>query len=503
MAAAAGQAVIMPAVEVAEAAVSPERVDMARLSLGEASRAVRRGDLTSLTLVQACLARIDRDNPEINAVIASLHAAALADAVLLDGEARAGRFRSPLHGIPIALKDNIDTAGVRTSNASALVGDDVAAHDARVVQWLKGAGAIVIAKTNLAEFSLTPTSVTSHYGPVRNPWDTARVSGGSSGGSAAAVAAGMCFGALGTDSGGSIRLPAAWCGLVGLKPTAGLVPLTGIGPGLPMLDNCGPLGRTVEDVALLLTQMVGFDMLDPMSVSSVKHDYAAILGTSVSGLRVGVPRRPFFERLDPEVATAVGEALIVIGALTAGLVDVDLKGMEPSDPLVNAVDIYGAHAADLEARADLYQPTTRRSLRLCRDMIDGAPGTSGSATMVRYLTARNELFRRQRTADSIFDGLDVIVAPTMKLLPPTVVDAARAERGPGADEQTLALIENTYIFNILGLPAITVPCGFSREGLPIGLMISGRRFSEATLLALAAAYERSTPWHERRPPNAH
>src|SRR5213080_2919844 len=268
------------------------------LSLAAASTGIRSRALTPMQLVRACLARIDTYNPKLNAFITVMREQALAQAKELEAEQRAGRLRSPLHGIPIALKDNIDTAGVRTTAASAVFDDRTPDIDAEVAGRLKAAGAIIIGKVNLHEFAMGGTSATSYYGPVRNPWSLDRNPGGSSGGSAAAVAADLCYSALGTDTGGSIRTPASFCGTVGLKPTYGLVSIRGIIPLTLSLDHCGPITRSVMDAALLLNALAGYDRLDIASVEHAPEDYAAALRQSVKGFTVGVARVPFFDLLD-------------------------------------------------------------------------------------------------------------------------------------------------------------------------------------------------------------
>ena len=275
---------------------------LAALTLAEASARIRAGSVTSTDLVSACLSRVDVYNPKINAFITVTRDGALAEAKLLDAEQRAGKLRSPLHGIPIALKDNIDTAGVRTTAASAVFDDRVPAEDAEVARRLAGAGAVLIGKTNLHEFAMGGTSATSYYGPVRNPWALDRNPGGSSGGSAAAVSTDLCYAALGTDTGGSIRTPASYCSVVGLKPTYGLVSIRGIIPLILSLDHCGPITRTVMDAAIVLNVLAGYDRLDIASAEHAAEDYVAAVKQPVKGFTVGVARVPFFDLLDSDIA---------------------------------------------------------------------------------------------------------------------------------------------------------------------------------------------------------
>ena len=475
--------------------------DLAELTLAAASRRIHSGAVTSRDLTLACLERTAAENPRINAFITVMREQALADAATLDAEARQKKFRSPLHGIPIALKDAIDTAGTRTTAASAVYANRVPTEDAHVVKRLRQAGAVIFAKANLAEFSLSPTGASSHFGPVHNPWALDRVTGGSSSGSAGAVATRMCFGALGTDSGGSVRLPASWCSLVGLKPTDGLVSNTGIIPSVATLDSCGPIARTVEDAALLFGQMVGYDPLDARSVASPVRDYAALARQPVKLLRVGIPRKGFFDEVDPQVARAVEAALAVIAKLTGGIKDVKLPPQtESHDIIINVAEVVSYHQTMLEQQADKYTVGTRNTLRWCVQYLDDPKQGTTSAKLSRYVAGLAAIQRLRRTVDSAFTDFDVLAMPTMKALPPTIAAAVSAESSPDAEDRPLFSIDNTLTFNRLGLPALTVPCGFSAEGLPIGLMICGPRYSEGKLLALGAAYERATEWHKRRPP---
>ncbi len=456
--------------------------DLASLSLAEASARIRSRSVTSTQLVEACLARIQTYNPKVNAFITVMREFALGQARELEAEQRAGRFRGPLHGVPIALKDNIDTAGIRTTAASAVFDDRIPKEDAEVVQRLKAAGAIFIGKTNLHEFAFGGTSATSYFGPVRNPWSLDRNPGGSSGGSAAAVAADLCFGALGTDTGGSIRTPASYCSTVGLKPTYGLVPIRGIIPLTLSLDHCGPLTKTVEDAAMILTVLAGYDRLDITSVEHAKEDYVAGMKQPVSGLRLGVPRAPFFDMLDPDVAKPVEDAIAVLAKMTKGVKDVTLP---PTGNLSLAGETFAYHEEFYTRQAGRYQIPTRRSLQ--------NDGNLKAADYVRSLW-KLELIRR--TIDDAFTDFDLVVLPTRRRTPRTIDASIKREE---SDKPRNPELENTGPFDVYGIPAISVPCGFTAAGLPVGLMIAGPRFSESRVLALANAYERATEWHKRKP----
>src|SRR5215470_7531141 len=279
------------------------------LDLSEVSQAVQKKEVSPVTLTEACLARIERLNPVVNAFITVTAESALQEANEAEAEIARGEWRGPLHGVPLAVKDLAETAGVRTTAASAVLEHYVPSEDAEVVRRLRKAGAVLLGKLNLQEFAYGGSGIVSHYGPVRNPWNTAHITGGSSSGSAAAVAAGLCYGAIGTDTAGSIRLPAACCGIAGLKPTYGLVSTRGVIPLSWSLDHVGPMCRTVADIALMLQPIAGYDTLDTNSVSATPPDYLNALRQKVSALRIGLPRDVFYEKLDPQIQQAVNEAL--------------------------------------------------------------------------------------------------------------------------------------------------------------------------------------------------
>jgi aspartyl-tRNA(Asn)/glutamyl-tRNA(Gln) amidotransferase subunit A len=469
---------------------SGQSQDLATLTLRQASDLVRRKGVSPVELTEACLTRIDRYDRAINTFITITREQALAAARDLDGELKRGRRRGPLHGIPIALKDNIDTAGIRTTAASGIFKDRVPTEDAEVVVRLKKAGAIVLGKLNLHEFALGGTSAVTYFGPVRNPWDLNRVAGGSSGGSAAAVALDMCFGTLGTDTGGSIRIPASLCGIVGFKPTYGRVSNRGVIPMAWTLDHVGPMCKTVEDAALMLAAIAGYDALDPTSVDAPVADYSRAIRMETSKLRVGVARAPFFDNLDPEVSKAVEAALDVVRTLTAGVMDVQVPRTGNVADVWNP-EIYAYHLPWITKTPELYQAATRA-------LIEGA----GKANAATYAEARRQVDVVRREIQKVFATVDVLITPTQRGVAQPIVPPQPAPTGgrggapaPGAGGG----IVNTAAFDIYGLPTISVPCGFSGSGLPIGLQISGNHFSESTVLALAHAYEQATEWHKRRP----
>lgn len=459
--------------------------DLTALGIAEAGRRMKSGALSPVELTQAYLGRISRLDPQINAYITVTAESALAEASAAAAEMVAGRHRGPLHGVPIALKDNIDTAGVRTTASSRIYADRVPDTDAEVVRRLKEAGAVLLGKLNMHEFAYGGTTAFALAGPTRNPWNPARHPGGSSGGSAAAVAACLCAGALGTDTAASIRLPASFCGVTGFKATHGLASIRGIVPLSETHDHVGPICRSVEDCALLMDAITGFDPLDPVSIRSAPQHLAAAIGRDVSGLRLGVARAPYFEDLDPDVDVAMDVALEVLRGLVAGMREVEFSS--PDTYPVLAADAYAWHAAFVadEVRRSLYHPTT-----LARVM-DGA-GISTTA----YIEGRRRMAIARNTASRFFEDVDLIVTPTCMVLPDTIENVLAGKSLPS----DLPLLRNTLPCNVLGIPSISVPCGFSAAGLPIGLMISGPPLGEGQVLALAHAYQLATGWSARRPP---
>ncbi len=458
--------------------------DLAGLTLKKASELLRSKAVSPVDLTQACLKRIESYNAPLNAFITITGEQALATAREMEAEQHKGKWRGPLHGIPIALKDNIDTVGIRTTAASELFKDRVPSEDAEVVQRLKNAGAILLGKTNLHEFAYGGTSSITYFKPVHNPWALDRIPGGSSGGSAAATAADFCFGSLGTDTAGSVRIPASYCGVVGFKPTYGRVSNRGVIPLSWTLDHVGPICRTVEDAALMLAVIAGYDESDPTTVDTPVPDYSRAMKTPTSKLRLGIPRTAFFDGLEPEIAKSVGAAIDVLRKLTATVGDVTLPSatFQPGDPYSNlrAVEAYAYHSQWITASPEKYQPVTRdRIIQL-----------SANVKAADYVRARNQLELLRREIKKAFTTVDLLITPTMPSSPVLI------ERSNSLDAVNF---RNTAPFDIYGLPAISVPCGFTSDGLPIGLQIAGAPFAESTVLTLARAYEQATEWHSRHP----
>jgi aspartyl-tRNA(Asn)/glutamyl-tRNA(Gln) amidotransferase subunit A len=445
---------------------------------------LRRKESSPVELTRTCLDRIERLNPALNAFITVTAESALAEARAAEVEIAQGEWRGPLHGIPVALKDLIDTAGTRTTAASELYQNRIPTEDAEVVQRLRRAGAVILGKNNLHEFAYGGSSLVSFFGDVHNPWNTGHIAGGSSGGSAAAVAAGLCYAAIGTDTAGSIREPAALCGCVGIKPTYGRVSARGVIPLSWSLDHVGPLAATVGDAAVVLQAIAGYDPLDVCSADVPVADYVFGLGETTKSLRVGVPRAHFFDDLDDEVRRAVEQALAVIATLVANVRDVQIE--VSADRTVQAAESFAFHADNVAQSPELYQPETLRRIRSGADI-----------SAAEYIHRRRELDQERRRAHEFFAEVDLLVTPTMPIPAPAIADL---KRDPAALRPAeLALLRNTRPFNVWGLPAISLPCGFTKGGLPIGLQIAGPHLREDLVLRLAQAYEQATEWHTRRP----
>lgn len=454
--------------------------DLAYLSLSEVSDLIHHRKLSPVEVTESCLRRIDVINPKLNAFITITSDAALKQAKVLEVELQQGHWRGPLHGVPIGLKDLFDTEGVRTTAASAVFQDRLPAEDAEVVRRLKTSGAVIVGKLNMDEFAFSFTSETSHFGPVRNPWKLTHTPGGSSGGSAAAVAAGLCYAALGSDTGGSVRQPAAFCNITGLKPSYGLISTRGVLPLAMSLDHVGPMTRTVRDTALVLQAIAGHDPKDPGSAQMAIPDYSASLAQDTKRWRCGVARAFFFDDLHPEVASATEAGLKVLETLTQAQREVRLPNTDDTPVLI--AEAYVWHEPLLAKFRARYHPRTVYWLE-----------RGGEITMPQYVRARQTMQRLRREAERVFEEVDFVVTPTVAQ-PPIPLEEGR--------EPDIVLLRNAIPFNLLDLPTLTVPAGFTSEGLPVGIQISGPRGSEARILALAHAYEQAAGWSRRHPPIA-
>jgi Asp-tRNA(Asn)/Glu-tRNA(Gln) amidotransferase A subunit family amidase len=445
----------------------------------EASAQIRAGTLSPVELTETVLARIDRLDPIIESYVDVYAEDARAQALQAEAAVRRGDRLDPLHGIPVALKDLYDMASRPTLCGSAVRDGHCADEDSAVTSLLRAAGAILIGKTVTHEFAFGVVSA-----PTRNPWDINTIPGGSSGGSAAAVSAGLCLAAMGTDTGGSIRIPAGLTGLVGLKPTFGRVSKRGVAPLSWSLDHTGPITRTVADAALVFQSIAGYDPADPDAVDAPETDVLAGLDGGAAGLRIGVPTNFFFDAVTPEVGDAVHAALEVLAGAGATLVDVAVPDVELTAELVaTIVGVEAAliHQEEMRSRSQDYTEDTRHRLA-------GGALIAGTA----YVDA---LHRRRRVAAGLraaMSDVDVLATPTLPVTAPPYGSA------PGEVMPVLSRL--TAPLNAAGLPALALPCGFGSNGLPISLQLVGRPFDEATVLRVGHAFQQRTDWHTKQPP---
>ncbi len=433
--------------------------DLTTLSLTEAAARLRARQVTSTELTQACLARIRDRDPEINSFITLTDDLALKQAGAADSELRAGKYRGPLHGIPIALKDLVDVAGVRTTAGSALLADNVATADAEVTRKLREAGAVLLGKLNLHEFAYGGSGVISQWGPVKNPANLRHITGGSSSGSAAAVAACFCFGAIGTDTAGSIRLPAACCGTVGFKPTYGAVSTQGVVELSRSFDHVGPITRTVADAAA----MYG-------SIAEIKP-----AAQNEKRLAIGVLRKFFFEELHPEVADAMERA---IDLLRAGFEVKDVEFPVDADRTVQTRESWLYHEKWVQSSPDKYDPQTLKRIQRGAEVTDE-----------EYRARLAELHQTRSEVPGMFQsaGVDLVVTPTSPIPAPTFDEVMSDPHTLRARE--LVMLRNTRPFNVWGTPAISLPCGKTKEGLPIGIQFAAIPGADAMLLHFAETIE--------------
>ncbi|MGC2695313.1 MAG: amidase [Candidatus Angelobacter sp.] len=457
---------------------------MTQLELASASQAVQKKEVSPVDLTQACLIAIERLNPELNAFITVTGESALAEARKAESEIARGEWKGPLHGIPLAVKDLVETAGVKTTAASSVLKDYVPTADAEVVRRLKAAGAVLLGKLNLHEFAYGGSGIIGHFGVASNPWNKAHVTGGSSSGSAAAVAAGLCYGAIGTDTAGSIRLPAACCGITGLKPTYGLVSARGIIPLSWSMDHVGPMARTAADTALMLQAIAHYDPQDINCRRFPPVFYPSAMEESTTALRVGLAR-DFWSAVNEEIRDSVDTAVDVIAKLVTDVKEIALS--TDADRDVVRCEAFAYHQKYLSEHENDYHPETLKRIRGGADV-----------TATQYIQAHRNLLRQRREILSLFHQVDIVLAPTTPLLPPSLAELQSVPEQLRNKE--LVMLRNTRPFNVLGLPAISVCCGFSKSGLPIGLQIASSPGADGVVLALAHSYQKQTDWHKRRPP---
>ena len=465
------------------------------LSLVEAADAVRRGDVTSVALTEASIAAFRSVDHSLNSLIRLDAEEALEAAAGMDRLRKAGRLLGPLHGVPLAHKDMYYKAGKPCTAGSRIRREFRPAYTATALERLEAAGAITLGALNMAEFAQNPTGHNAHFGNCCNPWNTDYCPGGSSSGSGAAVAARMTWGVLGSDTGGSIRLPAAMCGVSGIKGTQTRVSRYGAMPLSFSADNVGPLARTAHDCARLLKTIAGHGPKDPTSSREPGPGYEAALDGNVRGLRIGVPTTFFFDGADAEVEAAIGAAVAALKDAGASIVSITLPHME-------AVATYGSVLSRVEGGTIHSQWMRERpgdySVHLSARLYGGLAIPANY--YVEALARRGPILTA--FAREVFGKVDVFVAPTLRNGVPTLAETDIDSGRPGAIDAFNAVSSNTRSINYLGLPSISVPCGLDRNGLPIGLMIQGRPFAEARILKVADAYQRMTDWHRRKPPTS-
>ena len=464
-----------------------------RMTLVDAAVAIARREITAVDVLQSCLDAIALHDGDTNAVVAIERDEAMQAAEAADRAVAAGSKLGPLHGIPLAHKDMYYRAGKTSACGSAIRADFVPERTATVMDRLHQAGSITFARLNMAEFAQNPTGHNRHHGDCHNPWNLPYITGGSSSGSGAAVAARYTFGALGSDTGGSIRLPASACGVTGLKPTQTRVSRAGVMPLSFSADNVGPLTRTARDCARLMTVIAGHDPADPTSSAEPVPDYEAALTGDLAGTTIGLVANHDLAGSSPVVTAAVAEAVRALAARGATVIDITL-------PLMDAVSAYGSivsrcEGATIHARWMREQPQDY-AVHLSARLYAGyaIPATH----YIEALSARGKLLRA--FCEAVFASVDIIAMPTIPSALPTL-EATDIDHGPpGTEHAFMAISANTRPFNYLGLPALSLPCGFDEAGLPAGLQLVGRPFAEAHLLRAGDALQRDTDWHTRLPP---
>jgi aspartyl-tRNA(Asn)/glutamyl-tRNA(Gln) amidotransferase subunit A len=446
----------------------------------------RRAEVSAVELAETCLARIEDYQPRINAFFSLTADLALADARLVDA-ARARGERLPLDGMPIAVKDNIDVGGAKTTVGSRFFADRVAEQDSEVVRRLRAAGAVVVGKSALHEFVYGVTCNNPFYGPTRNPWNVERIPGGSSGGSGAALAADLCIGALGSDTGGSVRIPAALNGVTGLRTTFGGVSNRGVFPISWSFDTVGPMARSALDVARLFRFMAAYDAEDPRAVEHEHQDPERDLDKGVAGLHIGIPSNYFFEDLEPEIEAHVRKAADVMADLGAEVFEVNVPGAEFANQICTLIiraDALALHQERYRTQPELFGEDILRRLKL-GEQVSGAD----------YSAMIQQMYEWRNAIRSKFGSVDLILSPTSNAVAPPIATSEMIAT-------TAQMTRFTYPWSLAHLPAISLPCGISGDGLPIGVQLAAGPWNESLLLRAGVAYQLVTSWHQRRPPTA-
>lgn len=464
--------------------------ELCYMTAGDLAKLIEKRAVSPVEIIEAHLQRIDSLEPALNSFITLLPEQAMFAAKQAEEQIAAGRYKGPLHGIPFGLKDLYYTKGVRTTSGTRVFDGFIPEYDCTIAAKFREAGAILLGKLNLHQLAYGATGENPDYGNMHNPWDPRMIAGGSSGGSGSAAAAGECTLTMGNDTGGSIRIPSALCGLAGLKPTYGRLSRYGITPLAWSMDHAGPMTRSVEDCALVMNAVAGYDAHDPTSADVPVPDYTRALTGDIKGLRVGVPEEYFEVPIDPEVEQAVRRAIDRLGELGATVSEVSW----PMYHQVAAVSTVVLMTEAGAAQGHLLRTNGAQLWENVRTRLEAGLFFSGAD----YLQAQKArtLFNRQSL--ELLQEVDILAGPTLPITAHQI-GATSVQAGSTRVGSISSLTQYTRALNINGFPAITVPCGFSEDGLPIGLQLAGRPFDEETVLRAAHAYEEATDWHERRP----
>ena len=463
--------------------------DLIYKSVAELAPLIARGELSPRSLVQASLDRISQLNSSLNAFIDVWEEESLSIASIAEKDIARGRYLGPLHGIPIGIKDLIDVEGTPTTGGSKVLAENVASSDATVTTKLKATGAILIGKLNLVEFAFGTTGLNPTTGDVKNPWDTTRITAGSSSGSGAAVASGMIPAALGTDTGGSVRMPASLCGIAGLKPTYGRVSRAGVLDLSWSMDHVGPMARTTEDCALMMNILAGHDPRDAASSSNLVPDFTSEIARGLDGLKIGIPNHYFYDEfVDCEVLESVRSGINLLAANGAEVVELSMPWVEKGRPINLGIilpESVSIHEKMISEHAHLYTPAVRARIQ-----------SGFNVAAIDYVRAQSarQWFNHQM-AESM-SNVDVLITPTVPIKAPTIADCTPSPGNLGAGSE-LAMF--TGVFDVTGQPSHSVPCGFTSDGTPIGMMITGHPFDEPMVLRIGHAFEQLTNWHQRPP----
>jgi aspartyl-tRNA(Asn)/glutamyl-tRNA(Gln) amidotransferase subunit A len=468
-----------------------DTLEICYMGAGDLSKLVQSKEISPVEIIEAHLTRIDATEPMLNSFITLLADQARKSARQAEKDIQAGRYKGPLHGIPVALKDLYNTGGVRTTSGSRIFDTFIPTEDCTVAAKFHQAGAILLGKLNMHQFAYGPTGENPDYGHMHNPWNPDMVTGGSSGGSGSAAAAGQCTITTGSDTGGSIRIPAALCGIVGLKPTYGLVSRYGLSSLSWSLDHPGPMTRTVEDTAITMNVIAGHDPKDVASAKVDIPDYTSALTGDVKGLRIGIVKEYFEAPLDPQVRKAVMDAISLLESMGAEIKEV-------SYPMFNQSQAISSTVLMAEATAyhrDLLEKDGHQLYEPVRQRLEAGLFISAA----EYLRAQQARSIFDQQGRRLLDEVDLLAGPTEPVTAPEIM-ASKVMAGEQEVGVVGALTQYTRPYNINGFPAISVPCGFSDDGMPIGLQLAGRPFDELTVLRAAHAYEQANDWHTRRPP---